>query len=80
MESSAPLDKRDNMLSPIAATWRLLSSFRNLAKGGVLLPLLSPWEAQVYYFELFQKRRLSANQNAALILAYFQQPEDSFIE
>ena len=32
-----------------------------------------------YYFELFQKRKLLANQNAALVLAYFQ-TSDSFVE
>ena len=34
---------------------------------------------QAYYFGLLQKRRLSANQDTALILAHFQ-PNDSFVE
>lgn len=34
---------------------------------------------RAHYFELFQKRSLSVDQNAALILAYFQ-PNDSFVE
>lgn len=80
MESLVALGKE--MLCPpsLLLALRLLNSFRNLVKGGVLLLLLSPLGVRVYYFELFQKRRLSANQNAALILAYFQQPDDSFIE